>query len=1098
MRLQLQILLSKIILVILVVIFLGTVSLSSMLLVSQIALAQTATTATNTTTPMANPPVAPPTTPDNTPILVAIIGLASALLVAVIGGGFAIYQMRSNIKAQKEQFEKTLQNQKEQLDKTLAANKELAEMSSKAQISLTEKEAEIKSKQEAEERLRLRKELDDKEEQEKMAQAKTLVERVAAYRRLLHTDTRISAIKILEMSQRLEVKDVYVRLKVQREAGLSYRLKDELLDAEKQHNFDEMVRVELLELRNRTATALEPAEAVRQHHPCVVVGDPGAGKTTLLKYLTLTAADGKLPNLPDLPIYIELNEYIQSGYGNLIDYAAHHWQQKYGFPEAEARDYMEEKLVAGEALLLLDGLDETVVGGSLEEAEASYGRVVKAITELTPLYSKSPMVVTARKASYFKRGKIPGFNELEVLDFSPDDIKTFINNWFLYQPPDITQYKQASSSDLIQKLEHNQRIQRLAANPLLLSLIVIVYTKSLSLPTDRVGLYKACVDTLLVEWDASRRRRRAGATRINKFDTNNTKRLLEDIAWYFHLQGKRYFPEPELLQQIASFLPALSNFRADQNGEILEEIEEEHGLLKAQSHELYGFLHLTLQEYFVSRYAVENNQLEAILDHRADPWWAEVILLYAGGLADGSLLLKRLLGEVNQPKPLREDIFYSNLRLAGRCLASKMIVREVELREIVISRLFEVLRQTSYSYLQNTIMTVLVEIGNIDVKTRATILEILQDSFIMEVFIHPESIEILGELGDRSIVPQLLTLLLNTSSTTFVQEGIATALGKLGDHSIVPQLLTLLLDNSTDTHVRSNIAFTLGKLGERTIVPQLLALLPDNSIHSDVRSNIATALGELGDRSIVPQLLALLPDNSINIHIRSGIARTLGELGDRSIVPQLLALLPDNSIHSDVRSRIAFALGELGDRSIVPQLLALLPDDSTNTYVRRNIAFALGELGDRSIVPQLLSIFLDTSIDDDVRSGIVNALGKLGDRSIVPQLLSIFLDTSIDISIRGSIADALGELGDHSIVPQLLSIFLDTSTDSFMQWRIVKALGLLAEGQDICSQLADVLLNSNVADDIYTALAKVSRRSKVLVCEVPGSNGEKLEVIPIL
>jgi predicted NACHT family NTPase len=54
-------------------------------------------------------------------------------------------------------------------------------------------------------------------------------------------------------------------------------------------------------------------------------------------------------------------------------------------------------------------------------------------------------------------------------------------------------------------LSTNARLQTLATNPLLLSLIAIVYERDLELPERRAALYRRCVEVLLREWDAHRK-----------------------------------------------------------------------------------------------------------------------------------------------------------------------------------------------------------------------------------------------------------------------------------------------------------------------------------------------------------------------------------------------------------------------------------------------------------------------------------------------------------------------------------------------------------------------------------------------------------------
>ncbi|MGG7382472.1 hypothetical protein ACQ7B2_28235, partial [Escherichia coli] len=68
----------------------------------------------------------------------------------------------------------------------------------------------------------------------------------------------------------------------------------------------------------------------------------------------------------------------------------------------------------------------------------------------------------------------------------------------------------------------------------------------------------------------------------------------------------------------------------------------------------YGFLHLTMQEYFAALAANERGitGLLEVLAHRHDPWWEEVILLLAGRMADATPLLLGILGhQVDESLP---------------------------------------------------------------------------------------------------------------------------------------------------------------------------------------------------------------------------------------------------------------------------------------------------------------------------------------------------------------------------------------------------------------------------------------------------------------
>jgi energy-coupling factor transporter ATP-binding protein EcfA2 len=537
-------------------------------------------------------------------------------------------------------------------------------------------------------------------------QIQTIQDRLYIYRRMIQADPRISTLQILDMSRPLRVANVYVRLRLHQQTASSYKINDDLLKAESSNDPNAMLNAEKIYLEKRIYIALDPEIAIPEYRRCIIVGDPGAGKTTLLKYLALKAVSGQSTKPPFLPIHIELNAFASSTQNDLLMFAASTWQDRYNISKSSAISCIKKSLEEGNAILLLDALDETVIGDTLQEAEERYRLIANIIMDISTRYYKSIVVVTARKAGYHQRAtRLQGFNELEVLDFRPEDIKRFIYQWFSEIP---TRSRHINADDLILKLERNSRLLALAANPLLLSLITIVYEAELDLPDRRTELYKQCIDILLAKWDASR-----DIIRRREFKPEHKRQLLQEVAWYFHQKGERYFSDQELLAVIANFLPTIGLSR-EQNKDILTEIAAENGLLKEQAQGWHGFMHLTLQEYFAAQYVSINNLIDQIFVHRHEPWWEEIVLLYAGLTPDASVLIKKLL-EGDSRLPLEMDYRVSlvgcDLILAARSLEARPTIKQVCLRQEVISRLFNVLMKTQRSDLRQVVATSLVDVG---------------------------------------------------------------------------------------------------------------------------------------------------------------------------------------------------------------------------------------------------------------------------------------------------------------------------------------------------------------------------------------------------
>ena len=851
----------------------------------------------------------------------------------------------------------------------------------------------------------------------------------------------------------------------------------------------------------RPSGSMTPEEALLRFHHLAVLGDPGAGKTTLLRYLALLTAQGKLENWPDFPILVPLGHFAAVPQINLLDFVISEIETRYGFPRqrpepcpersrraaegqrpdgstdsprwpAEGlRPYLEKRLETGSVLFLLDGLDEANVDTrSAEpfvplraglttkpwEAEATYRHVVGQINVLAARYPNCPIVVTARRGSW-KGLLAASFHTLEVLGFNRDDIQRFIANWF-----DVNSDR---ARDLKGALSQNPRMWALAANPLLLSLMAFVFEQDGQLPEGRVGLYERGAGLLLSTADGE-----------DLTDIEHKRSLLEEVALHFHLRRVFLLPEDELKGIIADCLPAvLSKARPEpfdfaqdkprrrveglRTG--LEEIIGQHGLLQEQAIGWYGFPHPTWQEYFAAAAISKRGRLKngewRIEEGLHDPWWEGTVLFLSGILEDATPLLEGILAQ-------GEDIFYSNLLLAGRCLAGVSRIERVDLYGEIIERLKRLVEGEYHRRLQRQAISVLAEIGG---EAVVSFFVALLRRGKIDLNVRAEVAKILGALHDKSAVPDLLAFLTDEELDPSVRGNIAEALGCLGDESVIPPLLALLPDETVDPSVRERVVEALVSLdacpepGRRggSIVSPLLAFLPDEGIDPHVRKRISSAVlmtrheqrahdpstglraGGLSksDKSVVSQLLSFLLDKKIHPSVRRGVAEAVGSLGDESAIPDLLALLSDEKVDSSVRAKAAEALGALGAESAVPPLLAILGDEKVDYSVRMTVAEVLGVLGENS-ASQLLSLLSDERIDPDVRASIAGALGILGEKSVVPPLLSLLPDERIDPAVRWRIVDALISLGDQTIIPHLRALLPNEKIDSSVRWMVAEAL----------------------------------------------------------
>jgi len=1050
------------------------------------------TLASPTPTPLATPAATPPSAPSQS---IPFINFGdSTIMAALIGGIFGIpatiitiVSLISTQRADKQRQAAEDQNQED----LKAHQRELLVLQKQHQEDIAKERIRHAREIKEQEEEKKRKKQEEQIRRELMERAQSIEERAVVYRSLFREDRAISHLHILGMTRSLKILDVFVPMRVRLDDKFHAELDQSLREAQYQQDPEVFFREHMHLIQKRFRDALDPVQVIRHHPRCVFLGDPGAGKTTLLKYLALNVINKKLTSLPDLPIYIDLNKFAGSPFQNPLEFAAHQWEQEYNFPQADAYSYMTSNLDNGKALLLLDALDETLIGATEDEAEASYKQVANEILKLSKRYSKSPIVVTARKAGYRQRNIIPGFSQFEILEFRTEDIAQFINNWFdASEKPQ----KRAKVSSLTKQLERHPRLHSIASNPLLLSLIVIVYEAYNALPEGRTKLYGRCIETLLFDWD-----RRHDTPLRNELGTEDKQRLLREIAWHFHARRQRYFPEDELLQVIHAFLLTI-NQPGDRSRQILQEITTINGLLKVQARHLYSFLHLSFQEYFAAEYASEFLLLEELLKYLGDPSWEEVILLYANKVSDASPLLQKLLYGDDEQK-LQEDIFHSNLLLAGSCLVDHPRIIQLSLRDEIASHLFDVLTSTHYTSTKKEIIYVLTAIGDKEINLRLLQLLIDEDT---DHSLRWQIAETFGTVGEQSIAYELLPLLSDQNIDVSVREAIAEACGRLDNQAIAHSLLRLLDTTPVGRDLYQSIVLALGTLGETRVAPDLLKRLEYHSLDVGLRCSIAEALKLLDDKTTISKLLALLAQKDINQRVRCSIADTLGTIGDSSTARSLFGLLTNKTVDHTVCCHIAHALGRLGEQSLVADLQSLLTQPHINPQVGKSITVVLGMLGEQTVIPELLKILKDTStdryilqaipdvlgmlggeslqwqllpllsdatIDRQVRRGIASTLSKLGDFSIHQELLHILTQERIDLSVRQCLASTIGHFGDRSITSALLDMIDDTHINQYVRMKIAEALTLPGE-YPIVHRLANSLFNEQIERNVRKSIAQ--------------------------
>jgi hypothetical protein len=412
----------------------------------------------------------------------------------------------------------------------------------------------------------------------------------------------------------------------------------------------------------------------------VLLGDPGGGKTTAANVLMHHfAADAERR----VPFFVTLREFAANDppERSVIGHIEHYLETLYQCPPpAGLVDFL---LLTGRALVIFDGLDELVDTSRRSD-------VTTRVEQFCVEYPNAPVLVTSRLVGYdqaclddrqFSCCYLGRFDEGKVAEYA--------RKWF-------AQDTDARSGDAEVFLAESESVPDLRSNPLLLSLMCILYRGEGSLPRDRAGVYDKCADLLFRKWDARRRIHqdlRAG---------HLLEPALRHLAWWLFTRddAQSAVTERELVARTTVFLHGLGfEFEDDAREAACEFVDFCRGRTwvfsdagtTASGENLYAFTHRTFLEYFAAaQLAYDSDTPErlalALAPHVALNEWrvvAELAVQIKDRTSNGGAvrIYATLMGDANRWSP---DAYANLLQLLALCLRSvdpsPLFVRELARR----------------------------------------------------------------------------------------------------------------------------------------------------------------------------------------------------------------------------------------------------------------------------------------------------------------------------------------------------------------------------------------------------------------------------------
>jgi HEAT repeat protein len=840
---------------------------------------------------------------------------------------------------------------------------------------------------------------------------------------------------------------------------------------------------------DRTVSRCPVGERLGASRRLVVLGDPGSGKTTMLRWMATAfllrhKGDDEFSQIPDTqtlpsqPWIPVLTRCRDLGEVDLCccftDFLSQHLYKTELLPEeAEVvRAVILDRIAKGEALLLVDGLDEIT---------NPYVRILfcQELERTAARYPDAPIVVTSRIVGYrdmpYRMGS--GFEHCVIAELNREDKDLFARRWVhvteQYQP---TGEKAKRVQELLDALYSSDRIERLTGNPMLLTTLALVKRKVGKLPNRRTKLYAEAVSVLL-NWNPRL---------YQSIEEDEAIPQLEYLAYEMCRRGVQRLTDDEVLELLEKVRAEYPNIRAIRRREpqaFLALLEARSSILiksggiwqNDQQKPIWEFRHLTFQEYLAARALLDgrypSRDKTKSLAEQAAPLagavqivnvgryipatieevevsesWREALRLLVADCKDDDVddvllsILNPLTGE-DAEKTRRTRAVLAALCLAdepnlsGQTAADVLVAFAAAVSEDVVAR---------PKMLVSSLRIAAREVG------RSSWAPLLKKCLIEECLVCPQQsrLYVSGLWGfvefsvrgqpDADLQPWVAELVSRLHSNDQI-EVISAAMAVMYaafQGNVLPgkDLVEALLECTKSDWVKCEAAvsalFWLAggfpdnpKEGECAFWHptdadcQLLAELLNQAPEAErnLRRFLVHLLGKAKTNAHIKDILARLEDS--DAEVRRTAFEALGQLGDKQAVQPLVAKLDDPDIN--VRIAAIKVLVKLGDKEAVQPLLAKLDDPRID--VRMAAIRALGQLGDKEAVLPLLAK-LDEA-DADVRVAAIVALVMLGDKRAVPPLLANLDDPDADV--RVTVIRALVKLGDEQAIEPLILLLDD-------------------------------------------------------------------------